>query len=419
MVHEMVEASSESTAEDIEFALGPARATSRKRKGRHPMNALTPAVLRAPLSPGMYADGNGLYLRVDDSGARRWVQRIVFRGKRHSLGLGGFPTVTLREARHAAYENKRAVQEGRDPFASRRAHAMPTFREAAAAVIALRRPVWQNAKHAAQWTATLETYAFPVMGHLPVGTITVADVLRVLTPIWTTKAETARRLRQRIRTVLNWAVAHQFCEQNAAGDALEAVLPRISALKRHHRALPYAEVPQALQTVLASSSSASIRLSFAFLVLTAARSGEVRYALWEEIDTQSRTWTIPASRMKAAREHRVPLSGRAIEDLRAAAELNGGGGLIFPSPVTGGPLSNNTHRQMLADLGIAAVPHGFRSSFRDWAAERTDASHAVMEASLAHVVANSTEAAYFRSDLFEKRRTLMDQWAEYLLGPGA
>ena len=335
------------------------------------------------------------------------------------MGLGGYPLVSLIEAREKAFVNRKLARDGDDPRVAKRRGAMPSFAEAAEQVIALRGPDWRHRKTAKRWAATLSTYAYPFFGGLPISRVSGADVLRALTPIWTEKAETARQVRGHIRDIFDWAIGQGYRSDNPAGDPLRLALKRRRRAKAHFRALHYAAVPAALDAVHRSNAATASKLSFQFMVLTAARPGEMRNVEWGDIDLNTRTWTIPAHRMKAEREHRVPLSGRAVEILRAAAVLDAGGGLVFPSPVTGGPLSNNTHRQMLADLRIAAVPHGFRSSFRDWAAERTDASHAVMEASLAHVVANSTEAAYFRSDLFEKRRTLMDQWAEYLLPPGA
>ncbi len=382
-------------------------------KNRKP--PLTAARVRTEKRPGRYLDSQGLYLQVDPSGARRWLQRVVIRGKRTDLGLGGWPLVSLAEARERALENRRIARSGGDPRTEKR--GVPTFPEAAERVLAFNRPTWRNAKHAKQWSSTLQAYAFPHFGNRPIDGVSSADVMEVLSPIWTAKPETARRVRQRISAVMKWAIANSYRLDNPAGDAIDAALPKTPRIKVHHKALPYTVVPAALAAIRASNGATASTLSFEFMVLTAARPGEARNVERGDVDLSSRTWTIPASRMKAEREHRVPLSDRAIEILRAAGDLNTGGDLVFPSPVTGGPLSDNTHRKMLADLGIPAVPHGFRSSFRDWAAECTDASHAVMEAALAHVVANATEAAYFRSDLFEKRRELMNQWAEYLSKP--
>ena len=372
---------------------------------------LTAARVRTEKRSGRYQDGQGLYLQVDPSGARRWLQRIVIRGKRTDLGLGGWPLVSLSAAREKAMENRRIARVGGDPRTEKR--DVPTFAEAAAEVIKLNLPTWKNTKHAAQWGSTLRTYVFPHFGSRLVTQVSGSDVMKALTLIWTAKPETARRVRQRISAVMKWAIANNYRLDNPAGDAIEAVLPKTSRTQAHHKALHYAAVPAAMRAVQAAKVTESSKLCLAFQVLTASRPGEARQARWSEVDIGARTWTIPSERMKADREHRVPLSERAMAILADARRLDDGSGLVFPSR-SGRPLSDMTHRKLLRTLDIDCVPHGFRSSFRDWAAEKTDAPHAVMEAALAHVVGDSTEAAYFRSDLFERRRTLMDQWAEYL-----
>ena len=274
---------------------------------------------------------------------------------------------------------------------------------------------WSNSRHASTWLRSLETYAFPRIGGRLVSEVTSADVLEVLTPIWHEKAQTARRVRQRIRTVLEWAVAMELRPDNPC-DRLGPVLGPQWDLVIHMRALPHAEVAATVSTVRASGAAPVVKLAFEFLVLTAVRSGDVRGAVWTEIDLTDRVWTIPALRMKAKREHRVPLCRRATEILEAARTLGDGSGpLVFPNG-TGTPLSEKKLRRLLQDLNIAAVPHGFRSTFRDWAAERTNHPREVVEAALAHMVQNKVEAAYARSDLFERRRRLMDEWAAYVDG---
>ena len=387
-----------------------------KPRGRHPHNALSAAFVRSVAQAGRYSDGNGLYLQVDPSGARRWVQRLVIRGTSRTLGLGGCAVVSLAEARDRALGNRKLARAGGDPLAERRdARGMPTFEEAAATVLALHRPGWRNAKHAAQWAATLQEYAHPHLGSLAVSEVTTADVLTALTAIWHDKPETARRVRQRIGAVMKWAVAKGYRQDNPAGDALAQALPRHTVVRRHQRALPHGEVAGAVQAVRASRASAPVKLAFEFLVLTAARSGEVRLATWAEMDLDAAVWLVPGARMKAKRDHRVPLSGRALAILRDAQSLGEGAGLVFPSR-RGKPLSDMTLSKLIKELGIAAVPHGFRSSFRDWASEQTNTPREVVEAALAHTVRNLTEAAYARSDLFERRRRLMDDWAAYLNG---
>lgn len=384
-----------------------------KKQGRHPERVLSAAFVRTVTKPGRYFDGLGLSLLVTPTGGRCWVQRLTIAGRVREMGLGGYPVVTLAQAREAALANKRLARQGGDPLAEKRRKAVPTFAEAAAQVLALHRPGWRNAKHAAQWETSLRQYAFPLLGDRLVHSITAADVLAVLAPIWHTKAETARRVRQRIGAVMKWTIAQGFRADNPAGEMLGQALGRQADVTRHMRALPHREVAAAIRAVQGSHAGLSTKLAFAFLVLTAARSGEIRLATWEEIDLEAEVWTVPAERMKAQREHRVPLSGHARNILREAQALADGSGWVFPSP-TGKPLSNMTLSKLLKDLKIPAVPHGFRSSFRDWAQECTNASRAVMEAALAHVNSDKVEAAYARSDLFERRRTLMDQWAAYL-----
>ena len=334
------------------------------------------------------------------------------------LGLGGYPLVSLAEARNAAFANRQRARAGGDPRAEKRhGQGAPTVEEAAAEVLEQQRPGWRNAKHARDWPRSLRVYAFPRIGAMPVSEVTTADVLAVLTPIWHDKPETARRVRQRIGAVMKWAVAMGHRPDNPAGDALGQALGRQQAVVQHMRALPHGAVADALATVRASQAAVTTKDAFEFLVLTAARSGEVRLATWDEMDLDAGVWTIPAVRMKAKRDHRVPLSGRVLAILHDARRRSDGTGLVFRS-LRGKPLSNTTLSKLTKELGIAAVPHGFRSSFRDWAAERTNTPREVVEAALAHTVQNPTEAAYARSDLFERRRRLMDDWAAYLDGHG-
>ena len=391
-------------------------------------NALSAVQVKKLTGPGFYVDGLGLTLKIDANGNKRWFQRVSIGGKRHNLGLGSYPTVGLADARAVAADNTRAIQQGRNILAEKKqakedakedaapVSTIPTFADVATKVIELRRPTWSNPKHAAQWTATIETYANPLLGNKPIDEITAADVLAVLTPIWTEKPETASRVRQRVEAVLDWAVANGWRVDNPAGRALLKVLPNTKSLKEHHRALPYADVPAALRKVRLSPSHTLTRLAFEFMVLTASRAGEVRNADWSEIDWESSMWTVPASRMKARREHRQPLSNQALEILRDAWELTGGEGLVFPAKRSGAALTDMAFNVLLRRLEIPAVPHGFRSSFRDWAAEQSGAAWAVCESALAHNVGNGVEQAYMRSDLFEQRRELMDAWAAYIAG---
>ena len=295
---------------------------------------------------------------------------------------------------------------------------MPTFRAAAALTFEANRPRWRNVKTAKNWAQQLERHAFDVVGDLPVDQIGREHVLRILTPIWTKRPEVARKLRGRIHTTLAWCQAHGYIEHNIAGEAIDAALPAMPAVAAHYRALPYREVGNALDAVEASRASLCVKACVRFVALTACRSGEARGATWSEIDTEAREWRIPGERMKTGAEHRVPLSDAALAVLERVRPLRRESDLIFPSP-RGGELSNMTLSKALRTAGVDAVPHGFRTSFRTWAAEKTNADHAVMELSLAHAVGTAVERSYARSDLFGKRRGLMDRWAAFVTGARA
>ena len=383
--------------------------------------SLTAAFIKTVKQPGQYGEGrggHGLALRVKPRKAggvtKNWVQRLRIHGRPSNIGLGAYPVVTLAEAREEALANRRAVAQGRDP--RKAPEEVPTFAVAAEKVIALRLPTWKDGEGEAQiWRASLRNYAYPGLGNKCVDEISSGDILRVLTPIWHKKQETARRLRQRIGSVMKWSCGLGYRQDNPAGEAISQALPRHKGSQRHYRALPYAEVAQAIETVRASGAYKATVLCFEFLVLTAARSGEARLARWQEISFETVTWTVPAERMKSGRPHRVPLSNRALELLVEAQETHDGSGLLFPS-ASGRTLSNMTLSKLVKELGIPAVPHGFRSSFRDWASEQTDAPRAVMEAALSHKLGDAVEQAYARSDLFNKRRGLMQAWANYVAG---
>ncbi len=380
---------------------------------------LTLKLVRAITEPGFYGDGNTLFLRVAPGGSKQWVQRLTVHGRRRSIGLGGVGYVTLAEAREAALENRRVARRGGDPLADKRRANAPRFREAAQNTWESLRPRWRNEKVAANWLQQLERHAMKRLGNLPVNQIDREDVLAVLTPIWGGKQETARRVRRYIRATLDWCLAHGFVETNVAGDSINGALPRMAAVKAHYKALPYGEVSEVLQAVEASGASSTVRLALQFLIFTAARSGEVRGAVWSEIDSGKRVWKIPGERMKAGAEHRVPLSGPAVEIIKRAKKLNKDGELVFPSPVRRDcPISDATLSKLLRSTGVAgeATVHGFRSTFRDWCAD-TGKPRELAEAALAHTV-GGVEGAYFRSDLFERRRELMDDWAEYLAPVG-
>ena len=392
---------------------------TKKRGGRRLHSALSDRAVKAATAPGRMFDGNGLFLLVTERGpnvSKVWKQRIMVNGHRQELGLGRYPVVTLAKARDKALANLRTVDDGLNPKVERRrARGIPTFAELARADFEHRKAGWRNAKHAAQWIGTLEEFAFPRLGERTVDDITTDDVFRVLSPIWHTKPTTAKRLRQRIGAVLAVAVAKGHRSDNPA-DTVKAMLAKHQSVEtKGHRSLAYGDVAGALATVWRSETTKhSTKLALEFLVLTAARPGEVRFATWSEIDTDAATWTVPAKRMKAGREHRVPLLPRALEILDKACELRTARtNLIFPGR-GGKPMAESAFVHALDRLRIDATAHGFRSSFRVWAAERTTIPREVCEAALAHTITNKAEAAYQRSDLFDRRRDLMERWAAYL-----
>ena len=371
--------------------------------------------------PGRYGDGRGsgglaLLVRRTTRGhlAKSWTQRIQVDGRARNLGLGVWPHVSLTEARRKCAFNLVTRDRG-EPVTVRR-RAVPTFEEAAETVIAIHATGWKHGSRSEEdWRLTLRNYAMPRLAQRPVNRISTADLMAILAPIWNEKRVTARKVRQRIGAVMQWAVAQGYRRDNPAGEAIGAALPRRAVRPRHFAALPYRRVAGAIAAARASGAPPLTVLAFEFLVLTACRSAEVRGARWAEMDLGEREWRIPAGRMKTDREHRVPLSARALEVLGEAKARAGRSELVFPS-TTRRQLSRAAISRMVRRLGIAAVPHGFRSSFRDWAAECSDAPREVCELALAHVNTNAVEAAYRRTDLFERRRALMEQWAAFLTG---
>ncbi len=378
---------------------------------------LTARFVQTVKRPGRYGDGRGghglsLLVKPTRSGrlSKTWSQRLRIDGKPVNIGLGPYPVVTLAEARRAALENRRATFHGKDP----RAGATPTFAEAVQQVIRLRRASWRRgSKSEAQWRASLETYAFPVMGNMQVDEITTAHVLAVLTPIWNGKRVTAMRLRARISQVMKWCIGRGYRRRDPADEAVIAALPRDVGRKQHLAALPHQEVAGAIARVRAAKSWPGIRLAFQFQVLTAARAGEIRKATWDEIAWDERLWNVPAEHMKAGRRHRVPLSTQALGVLCEARDLPSSARLVFSSR-RGGMIGRNAPANLARRLELGCVPHGFRSSFRDWAAE-TEVSREVAEAALAHAVQDPVEAAYRRTDLFEQRRSVMERWGAYVM----
>ncbi|MDE2848992.1 MAG: tyrosine-type recombinase/integrase [Acidobacteriota bacterium] len=380
-----------------------------------PKRKLTDAFVRSIDRAGKYGDEHGLILRVRSSGSKQWIWRGTVGGRRVDLGLGGYPYTSLAEARQTAFEHRKCSRAGGDPRA--RARSAPTFADAAEKVIAIHRTSWRpGSKSEGQWRSSLNDYAKPSLGGKRVDQISTADVMGVLLPIWSTKAETARRLRQRVSAIMKWAIAQGYRPDNPAGEALGAALPKNTGQRSHFRALPHTAVTAAVQKVRTSRAWAGTKQALEFLVLTAGRSGEVRLAQWDEIDFETATWTVPHNRMKAGRQHRVPLSDRALELLQEARQTADRSGLVFPSSWYGRALSQSTLSKLLRDLSIPCVPHGFRTSFRTWCGE-TGVAREVAEAALAHVVRNKVEAAYARGDLLEPRRAVMEAWSRYVEAP--
>jgi integrase len=339
------------------------------------------------------------------------------------MGIGAASVLSLADARETAREVRKQILKGLDPIEVRRRErrrVVPTFKDCAQQFIALNSAGWKSQKHKRQWKNTLETYVYPTLGKVPVDHVETADVLRILQPIWTSKPETAVRIRGRIERILSWAAAQKFrARDNPATwrNHLDAILPKRSMVRavKHHRALPWREVPGFIQALRQREGMAAKALEF--LILTAARSGEVRGATWTELDLDHRIWTIPADRMKSGREHRVPLSGPAVkllQDLPAFKDEEH----VFPS-TRGGELSDMALSAVLRRMEVDAVPHGFRSCFRDWCSETTRYPREVAEMALAHAIPSGVEAAYRRGDLFEKRRQLMEEWSTYCTTPPA
>lgn len=425
-------------------SLRPAR---RLKSGAHAEKALNALSVRSIKEPGRYADGHGLYLHVDRTGAKRWVQRIVIQGKRCDLGLGPVSLVPLAEARALAEANRRLARAGGDPLHEKReAREVLTFAQAVERYLEKKQAEFRNDKHRKQWRSTLDTYAGPVIGPRRVGDITRQDILRVLEPIWEEKTETASRLRGRIENVLSWATVagHREGENPArwAGN-LSELLPKPGKVAKsgNHPAVALTDLPRWWADLKTRDGMAARALQF--LTLTAARSGEVRGMTWDEVDLDARLWTVPAERMKMGREHRVPLTDEAVAILRDLPRLEGSP-FVFFAP-RGGMLSDMSISAVMRRMQEAevkrlaeedreagrktssgprgyidprskrpAVPHGLRSTFRDWVAERTDYPGEMAEVALAHQISNAVEAAYRRGEQLEKRRPMMSDWARFL-----
>jgi integrase len=392
------------------------------------INRLTAVTVTNIKAKGLYPDGGGLYLRVTPTGTKSWIFRFTRGGVTHDMGLGPVASISLARARELTAEAGRKRLEGRDPIRAREAEraaarrleaGAATFTYCAEQFIASREIGWRDPRHAKLWRSTLHTYAYPILGELPVAAIDTTLIMRVLEPIWASKPETASRVRSRMEAVLDWAKVRGFRDgENAARwrGHLDHLLPASSKVRRvrHHPALPYAEMPAFMEALRSNDGIAPRALEFA--ILTAARTREALLAAWGEIDFGARVWAVPADRMKGGNEHRVPLCDRAVAILREMQEIRQNE-LLFPGFKLGRPLCNMSLRRVLHDLRPGMTTHGFRSTFKDWASETTSFPDHVSEAALAHVSADKVRSAYARSDLFDKRRKLMEAWERHCARP--
>lgn len=385
------------------------------------MGKLTATEVKAKKAPGRYGDGDGLFLLIGRSGSKSWVVRVQKGGKRRDIGVGSAAKVSLALARERAAKVRSQIEVGIDPVAERRkAAGIPTFREAAALVHAEHVKGWKggkDGKHGKQWLTTLETYAFPAFGDAAVSVVDDAAVRDVLAVIWLTKPETARRLRQRIRTVIDWTVAKGYRDASLAMPKIDKALPKQRDKPKHHAALAYADVPKFIAELRERETIG--RLALEGLILTVVRSGDLRGMKWAEVDLEQKLWRVPVDigRGKGGRVHTVPLSNAMIDVLdRAMKHKRGDTDLVFPGVMRGKQLSENTLCKVARDMGYPITAHGFRSTFADWVNEKTTFRREVREAALAHVNPNKVEASYSRTDYLDKRRPMMEAWARYCVG---
>ena len=384
---------------------------------RHPFNKLTAMTVKKLSKPGKYADGNNLYLQIDISGARRWILRLTVGHRRRDMGLGSTMIVSLEEARQLARLYRGIAKSGGDPFLERQKERgfKVTFAYCAQKVHELNKPTWKNEKFALQWYSSLENHVLPKIGELPVSQITSSDILGVLSPIWNTRTDTARKLKQRIRLIIKWARAKGYFQGDDPVELAEQALPRKKRSDNHHKSLSYKDVPDLIVKIKESKISLPTQLAIQFTILSACRTSEVLRASWDEIDMQNLMWTIPAKRMKTGKIHEVPISSGMKDILKDAKDKIGSPDYIFSSDQSGKELSNNTLRLAVQKrLGIDTTIHGMRSSFKDWASETTNFANEVSEMALAHVIPNKTEAAYRRGNLMDKRRHLMQMWSDFI-----
>ena len=392
-----------------------------------------PRIIRARLTAagvpkidrrGLFADGGGLYLHVGGKAsnghrARSWIHRVTINRRRHDIGIGPYPTVSLAEARRRVLKQRLAILDGQDPLAAKQAERVPTFRAAAEATYERRRPGWRSANEPRWWRQRLEKYVLPTLGDRRVSEISRQDVLRAVLPVMTETPETGRKVRGAVKAVFEWAQSEGYRTDNPAGEVINGALPRNRGVKNHFPALAYQEVPAALALIRAARAPLPVRACLEWTILTACRSGEARGATWAEIDEAAREWRVPAERMKMKDVHRVPLSEAALAVLRQMQPFREPSNLVFPAARAGRGLGNNVMNKLMRKLELGGVPHGFRASFRTWAQERTSFSMDIAEAALAHNVGTTVQRAYARSDWFAKRRRLMDAWGAFVTGKSA
>ena len=374
---------------------------------------ITERQLTRATEPGYYRADDTLYLRITETGARNWIQRLVVGGKRRNIGLGNATLIDVKDAKIKAIENRRLVLTGGDPLAAKRKAKTPTFAEAMEKTAAANAARWKEST-AYRWRRTLNKNAIPHIGDLRIDKIGRVEVLQLLTPIWADKPTLARKLREHLRTVFSWAQAHGYIELNPAGDMVNGALPTQAAVKSNMRAMTFEDIPDAVQSIRECEANLPSKLCLEFIILTGCRGGEARAAQWSEIDLKAATWTIPASRMKAKRDHVVPLVNAALDVLERAAAWAGKSNLLFPSPAARKVMTDATLLNTLTAAGLRdkTSVHGFRSSFRDWCSH-TRQDRELAEMCLAHKIGNAAELAYKRSDLLEARRPIMNAWAQY------
>ena len=380
---------------------------------------LTTAKVKAIKEVGVHGDSltPTLFLRVSPGGSRSWIQRLVIRGRRTDLGLGGYPVTTLAEAREAALHNRRVVKQGGDPLGERKQRdAVPTFEEALPKVIALHEGTWKDKGRTREhWENSMRDYVLPVLGRRRVSDIEARDVLRIIGPLWTAKHETALKIKRRVSAVLQWAVVNGYRIDNPV-NAIKLALPKADGLKGHFKAIHYQDVAAAIEKVKAGPSHWATIAAFEFSIYTATRSQEVRGLTWDELDLKAGAWELPGARTKTGKPYRIPLSTAAVDLLKEAKARSVGGSLVFPS-IRNKMLSDSTVSKAVREAGIEGVPHAIaRACFKTWASECTNADHAVIESCLNHSIGGALEKAYNRGDFYAKRARLMQAWADFLSG---